>query len=164
MALPELYLVRHGEAEGASSKGDAARVLTSGGRARLAGVAAALARFAPGADIWHSPYVRAKQTAQILSDVVKPASFDEREAFTPDADPTAAARELVKSGRHILIVVSHLPLLPAVLDELLAGGRYEMPVGSVAHLGVLTSGRETRGSCALLGLWTSDRIPRGDEA
>lgn len=62
-----VYLVRHAKAERDAPGGDAARRLTSEGRARFFALAGALAQKIELSRIVTSPFVRARQTAEILA-------------------------------------------------------------------------------------------------
>lgn len=76
MKLSHVYLFRHGIAEGEHPEhpgNDAERRLTDKGRERTARAASGLHRLGIEPEvIWTSPYVRTRQTAQILSEVFQP--------------------------------------------------------------------------------------------
>jgi phosphohistidine phosphatase len=142
--------MRHGEA-GESARGDAFRALTAHGQAQAQASARGLVHLGvrPTA-LWHSPYVRAQQTAAIVGGALRvPLTEDDR--FVPDADPDVAARALLSGPRGTLLVVAHLPVLPGVVFSL-GAGRVQLGTASVVH--VVVSG----GSGVVAGLWTPDQL------
>jgi phosphohistidine phosphatase len=155
-----VFLMRHGEA-GESSRGDALRTLTPRGQsqahAAALGLRSVLRRHGiRPALLWHSPYVRAEQTATIVGETLglAPAQDDR---WTPDADPDVAARAVRAGPPAGLIAVAHLPILPAVVSALQAG-QVSLGTASVVHL-VLDHDR-TR----LEAVWTADELGRLHES
>ena len=123
----KLYLIRHAHAlDGAD---DDARPLSGKGRAqvtRLASFLRASDAFAPE-EIWHSPLVRAQQTAELLADRLKlDASRREVTGLAPMDDPRVIARRLAREKR-ALALVGHDPHMSALASLLVAGGM-ERPV------------------------------------
>jgi phosphohistidine phosphatase len=152
--MREILLVRHGKAVEHSSGGDAARTLTDDGKDIIRGVGRALVALdlIPGA-IWHSPFVRASETATLLREVtgnVAPLKADG--ALAPGSSSERAAALLLESREKRLLVVSHMPLLPALMTELV-GARVEFGTGTVAR--VLALG--PHGS-VLAGLWDAELL------
>jgi phosphohistidine phosphatase len=123
----ELYLLRHAIAEDRSVTGkDADRRLTAEGidklrkvlkLARDAGVQPVL--------ILSSPYLRAKQTAEIAAEVLKyDGDIEESAAFTPDSPPQAAWTDLRgRKGYESILVAGHEPLLSATASWMLGSSR-----------------------------------------
>lgn len=133
----ELFLMRHGEAGEAPV--DRERRLTKNGESAVALVASALK--AAGADvevIWHSPYVRAAETAAIVGNVLG-VPLEARPEFTPEASPHRGAQHLLEA-RHVyprgLLLVAHLPILPGILN-VLAGGQVSFSTAAVSQLAVM---------------------------
>lgn len=145
-----LFLMRHGSADPAMSGGNYG--LTPQGRSevRLICAQAAASGIVPK-KVWHSPKTRAAETALIALEV-----------WCPDADcrvqegvlPEDSAEEAVfvinafaqKHSGEDLLIVSHLPFLPAAV-VFLTGGRADPP-------------RFSPGSCYWLegsgsGFWTT---------
>ncbi len=122
-----LYLIRHAHALDGGS--DAARPLSKRGRAQvraLAGVVRRQENFQPAA-LWHSPLVRARQTAGLLARRAKlPVPLHRVSGLTPDDDPRVIARRLNRLRRDVAIV-GHEPHLSA-LASLLVTGEAEPPV------------------------------------
>lgn len=70
--MMEIYIVRHGIAEEHAAGGDAQRALTDDGKVKMREVAAGLARIGVESEtILSSPFVRARQTAEILAFPIK---------------------------------------------------------------------------------------------
>lgn len=122
-----LLLVRHAIALDAREFAgrDAERPLTEDGRRRFERGARALAAQVPDlALVLSSPYVRARQTAEVLLDAFDAAPRrDELDALTPDGDPRETVAAL---ARHrdlpAVALVGHEPSLSA-LEALLLVGR-----------------------------------------
>ncbi len=115
----EIYLVRHGIAEDRSASGrDADRALTEEGVAKAERVAKAFAKKVPSVDIiFHSPWLRAAQTAKIFAEFYLEA-------------PLKTANELRSSERARMA----LPLLSGLGNE-----KKVMLVGHEPHLSSLAS-------------------------
>jgi phosphohistidine phosphatase len=153
----ELYLMRHGEAEG--GRPDAARRLTAEGAAAVGRVAARAAAGGVRLDrVYHSGLVRARQTAEILAAPLDAAErVAERAGLTP-SDPVAPlARWLLDPAMlddpGSMVLVSHLPLLDALAGRLVAGREGVPAVAFVAGLLVKLLPRPARdGYCILWAL------------
>lgn len=65
-------------------------------------------------DVWHSPVLRAQQTAKI---VAPNATHLEKEYLTPDAHPEEALNDLMIQEKDLLIV-SHIPFVENLLFSL----------------------------------------------
>lgn len=117
----QLLIFRHGLAEPRNNeRDDADRALTEEGVERTRESARGLLRLIPGLDtILTSPKLRARQTAELLSEVtgVKPTILE--------ALGEGTIREVVAElGRHeepIVAVVGHEPQLSLMAEYLLAG-------------------------------------------
>jgi len=124
----ELYLVRHAIAaeRGDAWPDDAKRPLTADGASRFGDVVTGLVWLGVGIDeIFSSPLVRAKQTADILS-----AGLPERphvkilEELAPGHDPASVRAELARrSKRRRVAVVGHEPDLGELTAALLGASR-----------------------------------------
>jgi phosphohistidine phosphatase len=124
----KLYLMRHGHA--LADKDDARRALSAEGREATRKVAAFFRAAGALADVhavWHSPLVRARETAEIL---VKELGIDalrvETPGLLPDDDPAALADRLERLDQTVLLV-GHEPQLSA-LATLVVRGKVK-PVG-----------------------------------
>jgi phosphohistidine phosphatase len=146
--------MRHGEAEGAAPGGDAMRALTPRGRDIVEGAARALKRMGlrPEA-LWHSPYVRARQTAEIVAETLGLDGMQEKEGLVPHGSAAAMAEALFEAKARSIFVVAHLPILPALCVELLdAPARLSIDTASVVHMPLL-GGSSPRGAAVLSGMW-----------
>jgi phosphohistidine phosphatase len=138
-----LYLVRHAHATGGEPDRD--RPLSATGRMqvrRLAGMLRANGGFTPG-EVWHSPLVRARQTAQLLIgslglDVV----IREVPGLEPD-DPPGVIIPRLSSGRSIA-VVGHNPHLTLLATVLVAGPA--SPTAFVMRKGTVLALEPARGT------------------
>ena len=126
-----LYLVHHADA--VPSEIDSTRPLSTRGRAQAADVARrVITHDARPAAIWHSGKLRARETAEIYLGAVNPsASFTATRGLQPDDDPEWM-RDLLAGEDHDLMIVSHYPFLPALL-QLMCGPQAVFPQhGAVA--------------------------------
>lgn len=137
----KLYLVRHGIAEDpveASLKGrsDARRALTAEGKERTKAVAKKFSDKISGLDlILHSPYVRARETAEIFANHFPEALLEAADGITPSDSPESgielAARYAPKISQ--LMIVGHEPYLSYLASLLLTGGlKYPVPFKKAA--------------------------------
>jgi phosphohistidine phosphatase len=112
----DVYILRHGIAEDNASSGkDSDRALTEEGRSKLRQVLKLLAGAQVRVDtIVSSPYLRARQTAEIAKEVLgyeKELAFSD--ALVPEGDPQDVWHEIrtvYKSSESILLA-SHQPLV-----------------------------------------------------
>ncbi len=133
-----IYLVRHAHAEDGDD--DARRPLSAKGRRQIRAMARFLRRGGrlKTREFWHSPLVRARDTAAGLVDELGwDARLAEVSGIEPFADPSAMAAKL-KTLRRSVAVVGHEPHLSA-LATLLILGRAAHPVlvlkkGAIAAL------------------------------
>jgi phosphohistidine phosphatase len=111
------FLVRHGAA--APGADDRERPLTAGGAREVAMVAQALARRRVAVEeIRHSGLRRARETAEILADALRPAGgVCAVTGLAPDDDPAVAAAELALAAGPVMLV-GHLPHLDRLLATL----------------------------------------------
>lgn len=138
-----LYIVRHGEAEGQVTT-DQARALTSRGREDVAQLWQVLAeRGVAPSRLISSPYVRARQTADIIAARFPQVTRVELGSITPDGEPAEVIEELAGLGAgDRWTLVSHMPFVDLLCGLLVDGQRYPFPVGSVAcvELEVMAAG------------------------
>lgn len=134
----QILLLRHGNAE-PNVRPDAARPLTAYGQAEIHRlVAGRQAELAAVTELWVSPLVRARQTAELLT----PALSDAVQ-WRMDMDllkPSARVRLLLETLELVstpcLLLVTHQPLVGTLLDELCGFevGRYRLGTGSCASV------------------------------
>jgi phosphohistidine phosphatase len=115
-----IYLVRHGEA--VPERLDPQRPLTSSGREEVERVARmAAAKNVQVSAIFHSGILRAKQTAEILTEHLQPAlSVQQLSGLLPQDDPAIAKAEL-EAAENPIMLVGHLPHLNRLVALLLSG-------------------------------------------
>lgn len=132
-----LYLVRHGEAK--SEKDDPERGLTDKGVEEVrktAGYAKSLGLRV--SQISHSPKLRARQTAQLLAEQLKPEKgIDQSDNLLPLDDPGLWALRLSGSEEDLMLV-GHLPYLAQLAGLLLCANKEEtfvdLKTGGIACL------------------------------
>jgi phosphohistidine phosphatase len=122
-----LYIIRHGIAEdlGAhNNQDDSKRALTEKGRIKMAGISEGLQDFGLELDlILSSPYLRAKETAEIVAETFK---MKDKLVYSENLAPTGDHERLIdeineKYGVENLAVVGHEPLLSSLASLLLSG-------------------------------------------
>jgi phosphohistidine phosphatase len=115
-----VYLVQHGEAKPETE--DPARPLTDRSRAEVRRVAERAAALGiQVVEIRHSGKLRARQTADILAEHLRPPrGIREMEGLAPADYPSKAEAE-VASARDPLMPVGHLPHLSRLASLLLLG-------------------------------------------
>jgi phosphohistidine phosphatase len=117
-----LYLIRHAHAvDGAD---DAARALSKKGRDQAKAMGEFLRQrelFAP-TELWHSPLVRARETAELLADKAKlGARLVETGGLLPEDNPARIALRLERSDIDSLALVGHEPYMSALASLLVTG-------------------------------------------
>ncbi|MFN3579524.1 MAG: phosphohistidine phosphatase SixA [Pseudomonas sp.] len=148
-----LWILRHGQAQ-AMAATDPQRELTPWGRREVLEVASQL-KGAGLQAIVASPYVRAQQTAELVSERLEHARGIATAAWlTPDDDPRQVLDYLAERSESELLLVSHQPLVSQLIGLLVDGNRsahYPMPTAGLAcidmdfpaaglgHLQLLTS-------------------------
>lgn len=148
----DLYLLRHAIAEdGQLGQPDESRALTGEGIDKLKRVlaVAAAARVRP-ALILSSPYVRARQTAEIARERLGVArAIEFNTAFTPDADPVEAWNEIRNYREEpSLLIASHNPLCARLLPFLLNAPALSVDYkkAALAHVSLPAPGLQPRGT------------------
>ena len=130
----KLIIMRHGEAGYHSL--DRQRELTEHGRQAVAEVAAEIAEspWRP-AVIWSSPFVRARQTAAIVSEILN-CPVLEKDFITPDDDPGQCLDAVLEETESTVMIVSHMPLAGSLATLFVDGHRKGIPL-MTAHAVVL---------------------------
>lgn len=133
-----ILLLRHGNAE-PDVRPDAARPLTVYGRSEISRLVTARGNdLASVSEVWVSPLVRARQSAEVVAPAL-------RESVTWRVDvellkPTGRVRLLLEMLESVqaecLLLVTHQPLVGTLLDELCGFevGRYRLGTGSCASV------------------------------
>jgi phosphohistidine phosphatase len=121
-----LYLMRHAIAADASpNMSDSQRPLTEKGRKKLAVIARNLEKIGLTFDlILTSPYLRTRQTAEMVAEVfkIKPDSIIVNPNITPDGSAENLIEE-INAGKPVenLLIVSHEPFISELIGILVAG-------------------------------------------
>jgi phosphohistidine phosphatase len=120
-----LYLLRHAiahERDRARWPRDSLRPLTAAGERRFRKAAHGLAQSLPrSAVILTSPYVRARQTAELLASVARLKSPENCAALAADESVSKVFAALANLGDEDLLLVGHEPGLGKLLSSALAG-------------------------------------------
>jgi len=123
----KLYLLRHAEAEEGAPDGD--RRLTPKGERQVSQLATFLLKHDVELDIrevWHSPLVRAVQTAELFRKHLKfDAPVLEAPGLLPEDDPRSMALRLACARKSVL-VVGHNPHFEALASCLLSGSTHPL--------------------------------------
>jgi phosphohistidine phosphatase len=117
----EIYLIRHAHAEDGAA--DAARKLSAKGNRQIARMAVMMRRgeLLDAREFWHSPLVRARDTAKLLAERLGGGiRLVETKGMEPYADPAVLARRVQKL-REPVALVGHEPHLGALASLLIAG-------------------------------------------
>jgi phosphohistidine phosphatase len=132
-----LDLLRHGQALPAGPDGDRQRALAPAGVRGLEALAARLAREAWRPDrIFASPYLRARQTAEIVSRAAVPAvQVEPLRALESEREPAEVLEALARHGvaaGHV-VLVGHQPLLGLLVGHL-AGAERGLAPGTLVRV------------------------------
>jgi len=138
----EIYFVRHAPAVQLSEEGcsDADRPLSDEGRLKIRKAAKGLRNFADRFDkIYHSPLLRAVQTAEIMAEELDCETVEETKLALPGAKPKALMSfiGLFASLKRIMIV-GHEPSLSIMASYLLGAEKpvIEFKKGAVCRIDV----------------------------
>jgi phosphohistidine phosphatase len=146
----KLWVLRHGEAE-PHARRDAERELTAHGREQVLHSAARLIG-QPLDSILVSPYVRARQTAELVR---KTLGFTSGLVtvpwLTPDSEPKFAISKLPDTGN--VLLVSHQPFVGDLISLLLHGNLRQPQPMQTASLVELEGEWPLAGSMTLLSVY-----------
>nr|WP_245362767.1 phosphohistidine phosphatase SixA [Pseudomonas sp. BP8] len=150
-----MWVLRHGEAEQRANT-DAERRLTAHGREQVLHSAARLLD-QPLQAIVASPYVRAQQTAALVHGALGFAEPVRTVPWlTPDSDVRQAIAEIERLGLEHVLLVSHQPLVGALVSVLEHGHVQQPAPMSTASLA------ELEGEWPLAGLMTLRSLSHPD--
>jgi phosphohistidine phosphatase len=146
-----LYLCRHGIAEDATDgMSDDDRKLTSEGIKKFRKAAKGLLQILRPKDVSHiltSPLLRARQTAEILADVLDASKHDVAVQIVPSLKPGTPLPAFLKTVRALprpnaVIAVGHEPTLSEWLGTLCFDrpGRVELRKGAIAAIELAPTG------------------------
>jgi phosphohistidine phosphatase len=151
-----VYLVQHADAK--SEKEDPSRSLSEKGMHDIKKVASYASKCNLNIHtIFHSSKLRAKQTAEVLSEHLKPAvGVTEADGLTPLDDPDIWARRL-KDIPDDVILVGHLPHLDKISSLLLCSDK-DKNVISFKMAGIVCLQRNNAGSYTLQWMLTPEIV------
>jgi phosphohistidine phosphatase len=128
----ELLIVRHAialERDRHRWRDDGARPLSPAGMRRARKAAVGLKEFSRAPDrVWTSPLVRARQTAQILTEFAGWPRAVEAPELSPQAPAAAVLALLAKDRSKVVGVVGHQPGLGLLLTACLLGEGEALPI------------------------------------
>jgi phosphohistidine phosphatase len=152
-----LYLLRHAIAvprDNSADAPDSQRPLTPKGERRMRLAAQGMSALGLSFEgIVSSPYLRAKQTADIVAEVLQtPVQVDLSPALAPEGNPCQLIAELKRRdrARQPLLLVGHEPYLSHLISILLTGGPTLEVVMKKGGLCKLRADRWRYGRCAIL--------------
>ncbi len=122
----DLYILRHGlAAEASAVRTDSERPLTAEGVRKLVKIAAGMARLGLKFDlVFSSPYLRARQTAELVAETLKARKrLEFTDALEPGADHGALIKLLKGRGGEVenVLLVGHEPYLSELISLLVGG-------------------------------------------
>ncbi len=159
-----LYLCRHGIAEEIRGRmKDADRKLTREGRRKFRETAEGFRELVGKKEIVKiltSPLVRARETAEILADVLGISEVEVLEGLAPPGDLAMVVKEARRAGsvERGVVAVGHEPVMGEWVGELCFGrkGQVKFKKGGIAAVSLAGTGAKGE----LLGLW-EPRVLRG---
>lgn len=147
-----IWVLRHGEAE-RETRSDPERTLTLHGAecAQAAGVFLS-SLVADSLQICASPYVRAQQTAFAAAQALPHQRIATVDWLMPDTDIPIVLRALSKLSHYDTLLVSHQPLVSALLGVLISGDYRAGPPMNTASLAELELNTVGTGCAKLISL------------
>jgi phosphohistidine phosphatase len=149
----ELYILRHAIAVERGTPGyekDAERPLTGQGATKMQDIARGMRAMKLSFDrAVSSPYLRARQTAEIVCQVFG-CELEFSRALTPEGNPATLIREIGARQNSRILLVGHEPYLTQLISVLIAGDadtNIELKKGGLAKL---TMESLKYGKCATL--------------
>ena len=153
MKFLELCFFRHGiavERDDPSVTSDAERPLTDDGARKTRAAAEGLKRLDASYDkILTSPWLRAKQTAEILAEVLALPTPEELPQLAGDQTPSDLVDALGRHHGRRTLLVGHEPLLSATVVHLL-GGEWSLDLKKAGACSIEVDALPRRESATLL--------------
>ena len=113
-----IFILRHGEAE-PYVQPDSARPLTARGKQETETILSRQLNYWQSVpSLWASPYVRAQQTATIVTRLKPELTIQTTDILVPESNPIKLARALESANLDEVMLVSHQPLVGVFLDWL----------------------------------------------
>ena len=159
--LKRLYLLRHGEADHPDREwnDDSKRPLTSEGRQKMASEARGMKALKIVIDeIVTSPYVRARQTADVVAEAYRLVDrMTESEYLEPGASLSDLRKSLARITGESVLVVGHAPDLGQLAGRIAGTGEIHMGKGTLAWIS-LDDGAAKENSGHLKALLPADLL------
>lgn len=146
----KIIILRHGEAE-SFARSDEARNLTPTGKTLAHNAGLCLKQLGLQPDtVWASSLVRARQTCtEVLSALQSPVSMHTSEQLIPEANPVQLINELSQLSFGTLLLVSHQPLVSALVGLLCDNDKRAGPPMSPTSMALLQTDIPLAGCCEL---------------
>lgn len=134
----KLIVMRHGEAEGYTAAGDAQRRLTQRGLDYAMRAGGVLQQCIEQVEqLWVSPYVRARQTADQVQLSLPATERQQVDGLTPESSVDALLAAIGNCAADSLMLVSHQPLVGALIARLAGVSEFEGPMMAPASMVLL---------------------------
>ncbi|ARN76116.1 phosphohistidine phosphatase SixA [Oceanicoccus sagamiensis] len=144
-----IVILRHGEAE-IYADSDAQRNLTDYGREQAQAAGVCLKALALDfKQVWVSPYIRAQQTADGVLSALGDIPRETVDALIPESSPINLVDTLSTYSGGDLLIVSHQPLVSALVGLLENADHRSGPPMSPASMAMLTADTLLAGCCQL---------------
>jgi len=131
-----LWLMRHGEAvDPDQTSTDAARWLTNKGRNQVSALGRWLKERATPPDfVFHSPFVRTTQTAELLGENwgLSAEGVQPRSCLQPGMRAQDILQVMKERACHSVVCISHQPNVGQALQELVGTARIDYAPGTIA--------------------------------
>ncbi len=159
----ELYFLRHGIAVERGTPGyenDADRPLTAEGESRTRDIARGIrATKASFGRILSSPYLRARQTAEIVA-AETGIKIEFTRSLTPEGSPERLIQEIASEADRGVLLVGHEPYLTDLISVLIAGNPGTLIELKKGGLGKVTAESLSYGKCATLNWLLAPKLLR----
>lgn len=143
-----LLIMRHGEAE---AKAEGERYLTKFGATESRKALESAKNLGAKVNaIACSPLARAKETAQIASQVFN-SNYEVSDSLEPESSPERVYEELIGRYKSDVLMISHQPLVSKLLSDLL-GAEFSISIGTSAIAIISVEGEVGSGSGTLVSL------------
>ncbi len=151
-----ILIIRHGEAH-SHADSDFQRELTARGVKEVTSAGECLrsqslrSEYEKSGYVWVSPYIRAQQTADHLLSAANLTTVprEESDAITPDCSPEDVVDKIQQSKMTNLILISHQPLVSALVGLLVSSQVFSGPPMSPGSMALLETDTVLAGCCTL---------------
>lgn len=156
-----LYLLRHGDAAETATD-DASRSLTTLGKDQALIAARALKKFNVTPDeLWCSPLLRAKQTAEVVRQELGIKELLVTEYLVPSSDSRQIIGKLNAISLQAVLLTGHEPHLSTLISLLISGSRNSRVIMKKGSLACLEVAKPIEpGICVLRWLMSPEEIQR----